>query len=305
VSVTRAALAAVRGGIVVLAMTVPCGTAVAADATKERCVDANTKAQSLRRQGRFAEARDALRVCGAAACPSIVRDDCAERLDALDRAQPTMVLDVKDANGNDLTTVKLTVDGRVVADPLGGTPVALDPGEHSFLIESPGHAPLTRTFVLKEGEKGRREKILLAVPQSAPRSAVAEEPADRPAQVLPPAGGLGAQKTLALVVAGLGVASIATGAVLGFGASSAYRDQQRDCGSPTDCINHAQAVSDHSTMETEGTWSTVAFVSGGVLLAGGAWLFFTDRGVPAKAAGFVVAPAAGRTGTGLLVRGEF
>jgi hypothetical protein len=292
------------GAVVALSLAAPCGTAAAADATKERCVDSNTKAQSLRRQGRFAEARDALRECGDPSCPSLVRDDCAERLDALNRAQPTMILDVKDQDGNDLSGIRLTVDGRVVADPLGGTPVAVDPGEHSFLIESPGRSPLTRTFVLKEGEKDRRERIMLAAPQGPAQGSSEASPVH---STEPPApdGGLDSQKVLAIVAGGLGVASLTTGAVLGLAAASAYRDQQRDCSSPTDCRYHAQALSEHSTMQTEGDWSTVAFVAGGALLAGGAWLFFTDRGTPAKTAGLAVTPAVGRTATGVLVRGEF
>jgi hypothetical protein len=234
-----------------------------------------------------------------------VRDDCAERLDALNRAQPTMILDVKDSDGNDLSGVKLTVDGRVVADPLGGTPVAIDPGEHSFLVESPGHSPLTRTFVLREGEKDRRERVMLVTPQSPGQAAPSEESPDRSTAASPLGGGLDSQKTLALVAGGLGVAGVATGAVLGLAAASAYRDQQRDCSSPTACRYHAQALSEHSTMQTEGDWSTVMFIAGGALLGGGAWLFFTDRGTPAKAAGLAVTPAVGRTGTGVLVRGEF
>jgi hypothetical protein len=312
-------LALVCGVLAVLALTALGGAAAAADPIKERCVDSNTRAQSLRRQGRFVQARDALRTCGDAACPSLVRDDCAERLDALNRAQPTMILDVKDSDGNDLASVKVTVDGRVVADPLGGTPVSIDPGEHSFLVESPGHSPLTRTFVLKEGEKDRRERILLApipAPASPPpaspdihgesRPVTAEPAGDRSLERHPGEARVDTQKMVAFVAGGIGVASLVTGIVLGLGASSAYRDQQRDCASSVDCPNHARALSDHSAMETEGRWSTIAFVAGGALLAGGAWLFFTDRGTARpKTAGLAVAPAVGRTGTGLLVRGEF
>jgi hypothetical protein len=39
----------------------------------------------------------------------------------LERAQPTVVFDVKDDAGNDLTDVKVTVDGNPLADKLTGT----------------------------------------------------------------------------------------------------------------------------------------------------------------------------------------
>src|SRR5207237_2673547 len=46
-----------------------------ADPTKDQCVDADTKAQSLRRDGKLSAARDQLKMCAAQACPELVRDD--------------------------------------------------------------------------------------------------------------------------------------------------------------------------------------------------------------------------------------
>jgi hypothetical protein len=307
----QAAAGSLAAGWLLLAA---CATDAAADVSKDKCVDSNTKAQSLRRRGHFAEVRAILQICGDPSCPSIVVNDCVERLDELNRAQPTVILDVKDAAGNDVGDVKLSVDGVGRADRLGGGAIEIDPGEHTFLFESPGRRPLTRTFVLREGEKNRLEHIVLtplpapeppAAPQSpAPTAEAAPEPAPQEA----PAG-LSERKIWALVAGGLGVASVATGAVLGLDAASDYSAQKRDCGSATSCPNHAQALNDHASMQTSGTWSTVAFAAGAAFLAAGAWLFFTDSPSPARPAtglrNGVVAPAIGPSTTGLIVRAEF
>jgi hypothetical protein len=290
-----------------------CATDAAADVSKDKCVDSNTAAQSLRRRGRFAEVRAVLQVCGDPSCPSIVVNDCVERLDELNRAQPTVILDVKDAAGSDVGDVKLTVDGVVVASRLGGGAIEIDPGEHTFLFESPGRRPLTRTFVLREGQKNRLEHIVLpSLPAAEPPAADSPSPSADAAPDAPPQeahAGLSERRIWALVGAGLGAASVATGVVLGLDAASDSSAQKRDCGSAANCPNHAQALTDHAAMQTSGTWSTVAFAAGAALLGGAAWLFFTDSsGPPRPASGLrngTVAPAIGPSSTGLVLRAEF
>ena len=130
--------------------------------TKDQCVDANTKAQSLRREGNFAAAREQLALCIDRSCPGIVRDDCTQRLDELEHAQPTVVFDAKSAVGDDVVLVHVAVDGVRLADVLDGRALGVDPGQHVFTFAVPGQAPTTYRFVLKEGEKDRRERIVLA-----------------------------------------------------------------------------------------------------------------------------------------------
>jgi hypothetical protein len=309
----RPRVAAARSLAAAWLLVAACATDAAADVNKDRCVDSNTKAQSLRRRGRFAEVRAVLQICGDPSCPSIVVNDCVERLDELNRAQPTVILDVKDAAGNDVGDVKLTVDGVALADRLSGGAIDVDPGEHTFLFESPGRRSLTRTFVLREGEKNRLERIVLPLlPAPEPPAAETPAPQQDAAPEAPPqeprGGGLSERRIWALVGAGLGVVGVATGAVLGLDAASNYNAQKRACGSPTSCPDHALALTDHSAMETSGTWSTVAFAAGAALLGGAAWLFFTDAPGPSRPAtglpNATVAPAIGPAGTGLIVRAE-
>jgi len=309
---------AVAAGVVATVL----GSREAAGDVKDQCVDSNTHAQSLRRHGQLAEAREQLRLCADPTCPALVRDDCTQRLDELDRAQPTIVFDLKDDGGNDLVAVTVRVDGKVVTDQLSGRALPLDPGEHRFSFEVAGHAPVARSFVLKEGEKDRRERVVVGslTPTTAP--AAAPSPAGDASGTAPgspdsppsPGGdtvasGPTRMRWAGIAAGALGVTGIATGAVLGLSASSALSDQKRDCASATECADHARAVSEHATMETDGAWSTVAFVAGGVLLAGGALLFFGggDHARPASAAtsAIAIAPGVEPGRAGLLVRGAF
>jgi hypothetical protein len=301
--------------------------AALADVTKDQCVGANAKAQDLRREGKLSAAREQLLLCADRSCPEIVRDDCTKRLDDLERAQPTVAFEVKDAAGLDVTAVRVSVDGQPLAERLVGTALPVDIGEHVFTFEVSGQAPISRTLVITEGEKGRRERIVIGgVSVPPPSPAALPAPAELPVAAPPPSvsalsaspaqsmahkasvgAGLGTQRILGLVGAGVGAAGIAVGTVFGLMTISQKNQQVTDCGSPGACNNHAQAVSDHSSGMTDGAISTAAFIAGGALLAGGAALFFTaDRGSERPAsASMLVAPSVGPGGGGISVRGKF
>jgi hypothetical protein len=118
---------------------------------------------------------------------------------------------------------------------------------------------------------------------------------------------MGTQKILGLTAGGVGVAGLVVGGVFGALTASAISKQKSDCASAANCPNYSQAASDHSTWSTDGTVSTVAFVAGGLLVAGGATLFFTagDGPVRSSGTGLVVAPSLGPGAAGMLIRGEF
>ena len=294
---------------IALAVGLPSGSALA-DMTKDQCVDANSKAQDLRRDGKLSAAREQLRACSSPSCPAVVSDDCTRRLDDVEKAQPTIVFDAKDGSGRDVSAVKVSVDGRSIAERLDGSPLQVDPGEHTFVFTTPEKASVTQTFVIKEAEKERRERIVLASP-SAPAAPLAPSPDGALSSTPPPggeapAGGLGTQRILGLVAGGVGVAGIAVGSVFGVMTLSEGSQQQTACASSTNCPHPTQAASDHSTGETDRTLSTVGFIAGGVLLAGGAVLFFTARHPESTAAArLVFVPSVGPGGGALLVKGMF
>ncbi len=277
-----------------------------ADMTKVQCIDANTKGQDLRRDGRFSAAREQLRICATPSCPAILSDDCAKRLDELDREQPTIIFDAKDGSGRDLSLVNVTVDGAPLAEKLEGTALPVDPGEHVFVFTEPDQAPVTKTFVLKEGDKERRERVVVG-PALMP---AATSPTSAGSSSSPPTesrGGIGTQKTLGLVAGGVGVVGVVLGAVFGAMTLSEASQQQKDCASATNCLHYSQASSEHSAGATDRTISTVGFIAGGALIAGGAALFFTaghPSEVPAST-GLQLVPGVGPGSAGILLKGAF
>jgi hypothetical protein len=282
--------------------------------TRDQCVDTNARAQHLRADGKLGEARQELRKCSDPSCPALVRNDCTKRLDDAENAQPTIAFEAKDASGADLTAVKVEVDGKPLADKLDGTALPVDPGQHVFTFKAGNQPPVTRTLVLTEGEKGRREQVVLfapgaAAPAPVPAATVASVPAGNETSASDHGGGMGTPKILGLVAAGLGVAGIAVGSVFGAQAFSLKDQQVSDCGSPTTCTpaGHARAIDDHSTGTTDSTIADVGFIAGGALLVGGVVLFLVggSSARPAPAAGMVVAPSVGPGGGGVFMRGEF
>jgi hypothetical protein len=231
-------------------------TPAGAQVTKEQCIDANGRAQHLRSEAKLQEAREQLRTCSNPVCPVMGRSDCTKRLDDLETAQPTIAFEAKDGAGADVVAVKVTVDGKPLADRLDGTPLPVDPGQHVFTFEMAGQPAVTRTLVLTEGEKGRREPIVLG-PVTAP------VPAPTPAPPAPgptepaPGGGIGKQKLLGLTAGGVGVAGIVIGGVFGLMTLSEKSQQQTACGGPRSAASHTQALGDHSSWMTDSTISTV------------------------------------------------
>ncbi len=272
-----------------------CATTGRAAPTKEQCIDANSQAQKLRRESKLEAARQALLSCSDPSCPVMVRGDCAARLDEVQKAQPTLVLDVKSKAGDDLTDVTVKLDGAPFAAKLDGTAVPIDPGPHTFTFEAAGFEPVTKSLVLKESEKDRRERIVLRrIPKVAPEVQTSPAPAlpDEPPVAEPPRG-FGAQRWVALGVGVLGLGGVAVGSIFGLKASSDWSAQQSACGSSANCANHGAALTDHSNLTTDSTISTWAFIGGGVLVASGALLFLTAPKHSAPVTGIVVVPEAG------------
>jgi hypothetical protein len=152
-------------------------------------MEANARAQELRRDGHLSAAREQLLLCADASCPALVRADCAERLDDLDKAQPTIVFVAKTAGGRDVTAVKVTMDGKPLTDKLDGTELRVDPGQHVFTFAVEGQPPTTMTFVLAAGEKARRERIVVgggteATPAVTPPSPALPSVASRSAHLV-------------------------------------------------------------------------------------------------------------------------
>jgi hypothetical protein len=289
-----------------------------ADVTKDQCVTANGQAQELRRERKLSAAREQLHTCADPSCPAMVRDDCVKRLDELERAQPSVVFDVKDTRGADVIDVRVSMEGQTLTEHLDGSAMRVDPGVHVFTFEVTGQPAVTEKLLVREGEVGRRESVVIPLPASAPaHTPLASEPAP-PGMALErgsPAvessgsvsgGGWSTQRIVGVVAGGVGVAGLAAGTVFGLMSGSAWSQAKDACGGSTAaCTNVPGGQSHRSTAEGDATISTVGFIAGGVLLATGVVLFFTGAHEKGSAIGLAVSPAVGPQQAGVVFQGAF
>ena len=275
-------------------------TTRAANADDSACIASSEQAIELRKQGRFHDALKQLALCADTSCPTEVSSECTRRIAGVDAAMPTLILAARDGMGNDLYDVKVTMDDAPLLNRLDGRSLAIDPGEHSFHFEAPGGPPLDLKIVLLEGEKGRRESVVIgAIPPKASASA-------SPAASVPAGSAWSTQRTLAVVGAGVGVVGLAVGAIFGGLTLSEKNAEASGCGTAA-CYPTARDHYDNAV--TDGTASTVAFIAGGVFAITGAVLWFTSPSqsqYSSTAKGRIhLVPALGARSGGALLQGSF
>jgi hypothetical protein len=183
----------------------------------------------------------------------------------------------------------LRCDGVEFASASFGVPLPVETGAHALMVSAPQHEPRGYNLEVKEGE--HREIVV----EPGPRAPASDARAGRTTSAPPtsiiqlggpggvPAGssstsatsGMGTPRTIAIVVGGIGVAGIVAGGIFGAMAMSKNSDAKNLCpgsGCPTQ-----QGVDAWSDALAFGNVSTVSLIAGGVLLAGGAALWFTSK----------------------------
>jgi hypothetical protein len=178
-----------------------------AEAAKRECLARHEEAQIARRDRRMIDARAALRLCSAAACPGAIRADCLEWLDQVARSLPSVVVSAR-ARGQDLSAVKVLVDGKLAAERLNGAALELDPGEHRFRFEAAPWPPVERTILVSEGVQNRPVDVEFAPPLPAPSPPAAAAATGKP--LAPPPPPERHLRRFDYVAGGVGVAALAT-----------------------------------------------------------------------------------------------
>jgi hypothetical protein len=130
------------------------------------CVKASEQAQSLRDEGKYRSAREQLLLCSRDVCPSVVRKDCVTWLADVDAAMPSIVLGAKDG-AQDVVDVKVSLDGKPLAEKLDGKPLPMDAGEHTITFERQGRPAVQSKVVLHAGEKNRAISVQLGAEPNA------------------------------------------------------------------------------------------------------------------------------------------
>jgi hypothetical protein len=250
------------GGVLLALLALPQRHAVAADPTTADCIGASDSSLTLRKEHKLRAARAQLLVCAAASCPEDIRNECIRRVADINAGMPTIVFEAKDAAGRDLSGVRVTMDGQVLAERLEGTALSIDPGEHTFVFETAGQPLVQKQFVIREGEKDRREGVVFG----------AIEPATAPSASKPAQQGLGTQRILAIAAAGIGLVGVGVGTAFGLQSMSKHDDAVQAC--PNLCADQ-RGVDLWNDAQSAGNVSTVGFAVGAAALVGAAVLWFT------------------------------
>ncbi len=165
-------------------------------------------------------------------------------------------------------------DGEEVGAGQWGVAVPVDPGPHTIEATAPGKSAWSQTVDAKEGAAGPVEVQVPALqdaPAAAPPSGATPDGATPPAQG---SSNGNTQRILAVVAAGVGVVGVGVGTAFGLSAKSKLDDSNSGhCHDGNLC--DAAGVQLRSDAKSNALGSTIAFVVGGVGLAGGAVLWFT------------------------------
>ncbi len=246
----------------------------AAEPTTDECLTASDASLNFGSEHKLRAERAQLLICAAASCPADIRKECLRRVDEVNVAIPSIVFEVKDSAGKDLSAVRVTMDGELLTEQLQGTALAVDPGEHKFTFETPGQPPLEKQFMINESQKERREAITFGALTTQPLPMTKLERRSVPYSDTARSSSLGTQRTLALAIGAVGVVGLGVGSVFGFEAMSKKSSAQNVC--PNQCADQ-NGVDKWNSAKSAGNISTVAFIIGGVGIAGAATLWFTGK----------------------------
>lgn len=245
VSVSRTRPIVALAGFAMLALAAsPAWAQTARLGDEAACVATLKDAKAREQEGALQASRLLLRQCAQTPCSTFVRQQCANRNTKLELDTPTVVLLVTDAAGGSRTDVQVKVDGEAFASQLDGRALPVDPGMHDFSFIADGRVFATQKILIVQGQrnrfitastgKGGRGAVAAdesagqteeqAAPTRPARSKAAtaankaepEESATAESTPTEEASAPKHRRILPLVLTGVGVAALGTGAVLTF-----------------------------------------------------------------------------------------
>lgn len=184
--------------------------------------------------------------------------------------------------------IEVKLDGNVIDPAALGTPIPVDAGKHTLEASAKGKKPFNTSVDVNEKNKSPSVEIppLEDAPPDPNQSAHADGGKTEPPKEHPK--GWSTQKTLGLVVAGAGVVGLGVGGIFGLKTQSTWNESKPHCPN-LECTDQ-EGVQLATDAKNYGTVATIATIAGGVLLVGGAVLFFTggDSSASAKSKGLPV-----------------
>jgi hypothetical protein len=200
-------------------------------------------------------------------------------------------------------------DGQEIPAAALGTPVPIDPGEHSVEATAPGYSVWSSSVQIGPSA----DQKVVAVPKLSPLAGNDRGVAPPPAAPAPAPDAGRARRTAGFIVGGAGVAALGIGAVLGILAAGEASSAEDD---PALCPGKRCTPAGRDAIDAASTKALVSSIGFGVGIAAvgaGAILILTARSSdaatpPARPPALTSArlvPAAGPDGGGLVVAGTF
>lgn len=137
---------------------------------RQQCIEAYEGAQRLHREDNLLAARDRAAACKKL-CPAPFIADCTRWEADWTAAIPSVLLEAKDARGEKVAGVRVSIDGST-PEPLKDGPMPLNPGKHTVAFVGADGRIVERTVTLAPRERDRRVVALFDAPlqpQPTPR----------------------------------------------------------------------------------------------------------------------------------------
>jgi hypothetical protein len=286
--------------------------------------------------GHLREAREMVLSCAdSAACPALA-PKCRAKYAQLGSDMPSIVPVVTDESGAPRVDVEVRIDGTVLTSKLDGKGLPVDPGLHELAFSADGRVFDTEKVMVVDGQRNRPISVAMggkgrpAAKRAAP--AVDVPPAPLPASDPGPSttsktpdtspadpvaastettgaprattGGFALPRSpVPYVVAGVGLAGIAAGALLTYWGKKDNDSLLAECGQTQAC---QQSSVDH--IRTMYVAADISIGAGVVALGVATWLFATSHGPedkPAARSAYVVDVHPTSTGAVASVAGSF
>jgi hypothetical protein len=222
-----------------------------------------------------------------------------ERIDALAPKLPRLRIRVA-AQNKATHGFTLSRDDGEVGAAQWDNPFPIDPGSVTLSARAPGKKPLST--VVEIPARGGEVTVDIQPLEDEGAAAGSVPRKVEPAHDEAPASDGSTQRTLAYVAGGAGIVGIAVGSIFGVVSMGKKSDAKSECRAPDYKLCTAAGVEAGKDAISAGNVSTVAFIVGGALLAGGAVLYFT---APSSRGSVALVPSVGTREASVGLHGSF
>jgi hypothetical protein len=243
-------------------------------------------------RGHLVAAYDAFSTAASTFTASEKQKYASSRAEALERRISRLVIHA--------TSPVAGLTARIGTTPVPvGTEVKMDPGDVVIHAEAPGFKAKELRATLREG---RTLDLDVGVLERVAAQPAENERVNAPVVIAPPDKTRGSdemQRTIGLVVGGVGAAALVVGGVTGVMALDRASTVEDHCDENLAC--DAEGFDAAQSGDTLSLVSTITVAGGAAALVGGAVLYFTAK----RSKSTALAPTASRNGFGLMFGGRF